>query len=368
VATTEGWTVEYLTHDWATLGTFFPLSPVVVLKLKEPSTLTCELALGDELLTQDLIGPKRTDFRLYRKDTEILTGELRKVNLSGERDTLVCDHSDYMQYLDERIYPFTYPFSFGDWPKSWVAQDLTTIAEAILEAMVDEDPYCPPYVFNNALTGTTTNYQIDAGAETMVLQHLKTLAEQDEGFDFRVKRDVNNVRFTMTSPKFDNGTSVYTITKDIGEIGEGFDWSNDGPEATWTLGLGAGTSNKSAAAISTFDASREQYRRRDAVANFGEVRNLQMLQRLTAAEGYRQRFPQKSLTLPITVNTAHLPNFWASSLGRPYTLLGRRIHVGPILFRNYHTIDADFKIIDMTIAPDESGNDFVTFGLDMIDG
>jgi hypothetical protein len=368
MATTEGWTVHYLDHDWADVTTFFPLDPVVVLKLDEPSTFNCELALGDTLLTQDLIAPKRTDFRLYRADKLIIEGELREVNLSGERDTLVCQHSDYLQYLDERIYPFTYPFTFGDWPKFWTNKDLRIIVEDILDAMMDADPNVPPFIFSNPLTGIETNYQIDAGDQTMVLQHIKTLAEQEGGFDFKARRDGDNVRFTMTSPGFDDESIVYTITKDIGQIGEGFDWTNSGPEATWTMGLGAGSNNKSRAATSTFLPSRQLYRRRDAMVDFGEVRNLAMLQRLTASEGYRQRFPQKSLTLPIMVNTAHLPNFWATSLGRPYSLLGRRIHVGPIIFRNYHTVDADFKIIDMTISPDEDGNDFVTFGLDMIDG
>src|SRR5687767_6420238 len=198
------WQLQYYDHDWNHVEDFDPLDPVVVLKHKEPSTLTCEIALGDENLTQDLIAPKRTDFRLYRHDQEILSGELRDVNLSGERDTLVCQHSDYMQYLDERIYPFVYPFTFGDWPKFWTNQDLTTIAQAILTAMMNADTNVPPFVFSNPLTGQTTNYQIDAGSETMVLEHIKTLAEQDPGFDFRVRRDGDNIRFTMQAPKFDD--------------------------------------------------------------------------------------------------------------------------------------------------------------------
>lgn len=368
MATTDGWTVQYLEHDGSEVEWFTPINPVVVLKHKEPSSGVWEIPLGDPNLTQDLIAPKRNDFNLYRQDQLILEGELREVNLSGNRDTLLCNHEDFLRYLDERIYPYTYPFTFGDWPKIWSGADLTTIVEDILQAMMDADPEVPPYIFTNAMTGQTTNYQIDAGTETKILAHINTLAEQDPGFDFRVRRDGANYRFFMKAPKFDDGANLYTITKDIGEIGKDFDWTNTGPEATWTMGLGAGSNNKSAAKFSTFDASRELYRRRDSSVNFGEVRNAAMLARLTAAEGYRQRFPQKSVTLPITVNTAHLANFWAESLGRPYSLLGRRIHVGPIEFQNYHTVDADFKILDMTISPDKNGNDFVTFGLDMIDG
>ncbi len=368
------WGIDYYAQNLTTnTASFVPIDPVVVLKLKEPCSLTCEIALSDPQLTTDVIAPKATDFQLFRDGTEIISGELREVNLSGERDTLVCQHSDYMQYLDERIYPFVYPFTFGDWPKYpgqtvGVNADLTTITEAILTAMMTADPYVPPYVFTNALTGVTGKYMIDAGDGTTVLAHVRSLAEREDGFDFRVRRDGANVRFTMTNPKFDDATVVYTITKDTGQIGEGFEWTNTGPEATWTMGLGAGSQNKSRAATSTFLASRAAYRRRDAVVDFGEIRNLAQLQALTAAEGYRQRFPQKTLNLPLLVNTADLPNFWAESLGRPYSLLGRRIHVGPILFRNYHTINADFKILDMTIAPDTNGNEFVTFGLDMING
>jgi hypothetical protein len=295
-------------------------------------------------------------------------GELREVSLAGESDLLTLDHEDFLAYLGERIYPFHYPFVFGDWPKKWTAQDLTVIAQDIIAAMLAEDPDVPSFIYANSLTGISTNYQIDAGDQTMVLEHITKLADQDNGFDFYTRRSGSNVRFVMIHPKTDDGEIIYTITRDIGEIGENFQWSNKGPDATWTLGLGAGTNNKSRASEDTYAPSRNQYLRRDSVVDFGEVRNYQMLQRLTAAEGYKQRFPQKTLNLPITVNTAELPNFWAKDLGRPLTLIGKRIHVGPMLFRNYHLIDADFKILDMTIEPDEHGNDFVTFGLDMING
>ncbi len=364
------WTVEYLTHNWGHVETFDPLTPVVVLKVNEPSTFACELPLGDTRLTANIIAPQRSDFRLWRDSTLILDGELKSVNLSGQRDTLECEHADWLQYLDERIYPFHYPFAFGDFPKKWTNVDLTTIVEDILTAtFADILPsqltnYSPPYIFNNALTGTTTNYTIDAGDSTTVLGHIKKLSEQSDGFDFKAKRDGANIRFTMTSPGFNtDDVPVYTITKDD-EIGAGFEWTNTGPQATWTLGLGAGSQNKSRADESVFNPSVVQYRRRDGVTDFGEVRNLLMLQRLTGAEGNRQRAPQHTLNLPLSINTALLPNFWAQSLGRPYSLLGRLIHVGPINFRTYRTIDADYKILDMTIAPDQDGNEFVTFGLD----
>jgi hypothetical protein len=364
------WRVEYYAHDFTLKGEFAPINPVVVLKHKDVSSMTCEIALSEPLLTADLLGPKATNFILYRNDTQILEGEVTENDLAGERDTLLLEHKDWLFYLSERIYPFHYPFVFGDWPKKWTTKDLTLIVADFIQVIQDEDTDTPEFYFNNSLTGISTNYQIDAGDETTILDHIKTLAERDDGFDFRCRQPVGEaIRFNMFHPTNDTGAPVYTITRDVGQIDtESIEWKNSGPDATWTLGLGAGTNNKSRAVEDTYAPSRAAYYRRDKVVNFGEIRNYQMLQRLTAAEGYKQRFPQKSLNLPITVNTAELPNFWASSLGRPYSLLGQRIHVGPMLFRNYHTIDADFKILDMTIEPDSDGNDHVTFGLDMIDG
>lgn len=362
------WTVRYYDHSFAQIAEFDPINPVVSLKHKDVSTATCEIALSEPKLTADLIAPKASYFMMWRNDTMVVDGELKEVNLSGERDTLLCTHEDFLKYLSERIYPFHYPFTFGDWPKKWTAKDLYYIVDKLFQAMMDEDPDVPPFTWNNSNTGISTNYKIDAGDQTTMLDHINKLAEQDQGFDYRARYNGTDIHFQMLAPTNDDGEVVYTLTRHVGQIGEGFDWTNKGPDSTWLLGLGAGSMNKSRAVEDTYAPSRSQYLRRDAVVDFGEIKNYQMLQRLTAAEGHKQRFPQKSCNLPITVNTAELPNFWASSLGRPYTLLGKRIHVGPILFRNYHTIDADFKILDMTIEPDADGNDYVTFGLDMIDG
>lgn len=370
------WRVEYYEHDFTLKGSFEIVDPQVTLKHKDISAFTCEIPLSDPNLTADLLGPKATNFVLWRNDTQILEGEVTENDLAGERDTLLLEHQDWLFYLSERIFPFHYPFLIGDynenpanWPKKWTTTDLTTIVTKILQAMMDDDADTPEFFLNNSLTGVTTNYQIDPGDETSVLDHIRKLAEQDTGFDYYCRQPVGQaIRFHMEAPNKDNGEVIYTITRDVGEIGDGLEWKNTGPDSTWLLGLGSGSMNKSRAAEDTYAPSRAQYYRRDKVVDFGEIRNYQMLQRLTASEGKKQRFPQKTINLPITVDTAQLPNFWASDLGRPYSLLGRRIHVGPMLFRNYHTIDADFKILDMTIEPDSDGNDYVTFGLDMING
>jgi hypothetical protein len=366
------WRLEYREHDWSVVRSFDPINPVVVLKHNEPCTLTCELPLSDDNLTRDLIGPKRNDFRLWRGNTAILDGELREVSLEFERDTLLCEHADYMQYLDERIYPFHYPFVVGEWPKKWATQDLWTVSSAIIDAMMDEDVYVPPYVVTGGLTGVTTNYRIDPGDGTTVLEHLRNLADREDGFDIRVPgRDGtsvgSNIPIQLLHPKADDEEIIYTITESVGQISR-FNWTNKGPDQTWTLGLGSGYPAKSNAQEATHTASRQQFRRRDAVVDFGPIRNLNHLTKLTNAESSRALFPQKELELGVLVDVRDLPNFWAANMGRPRSLLGRRIWVGPINFQRYHTIDAAFKILDMTIEPDPDGNEFVTFGLEMIGG
>lgn len=364
------WYVKYLDHDWDELFDYDPIDPVVVLNHKDPSTLTCELALGQLAQTptdrakRDIIDGKLTCFELWRGTTRILDGELREVNLNFNRDTIVCEHSDYIQYLDERVYPFHYPFIRGDWPKIWQSKDLTVITEDILRAMLDEDSHAPPFAFANSNTAVSTNYQIDAGDGTTVLEHIKTLADRDDGFDYRarVNNDRTAVVFSILHPKNDDGNIVYTITKDIGQITD-IDFTRKGPDATWLLGRAAGTTGTNTAHEVLSETARNAYWRRDAVVDFGKVRNVNELQKITLAEAKKQRRIQRDISLTMLVNTDHLPNFWSAAMGRPYNLLGRRIKVDEIFFHPFHTISEDFKILDMTISPDKEGNEYVAFGL-----
>lgn len=368
------WIVEYQDHDWIEIEKFSPINPVVVFKSGwEPSSFTCELALGDPKLTREIIGPKRTDVRVWRGTNPFFDGELMQVNLEDERDTLLCEHMDYKAYLQERIYPFTYPFEYNKYPIKWQDRDIFTIARRIVERMVEEEPgqFVPPYEVVGSLTGTTTNYQIMPAEETSILEHLQALGDREDGFDLRVNRNGSVIDLKLDHPRIDDDDgahdSIFTITADVGQI-TSLNWTNKGPDQTWFMGLGAGFPNKQNARFHTHFASRQIYRRRERLMDFGNIRNGTHLQKMTNAESIRGLFPQKELELSILVDTVHLPGFWDRGQNRPESLLGRYITIGPINFRDYWTINAQFKILDMTIEPDEDGNEFVTFGLDMVDG
>lgn len=367
------WFVRYLDHDWDRIVDLDTIDPVVVLKHKEPSTFTCEIALGHlqgvptQKAKRDIIDGKLTDFELWRGSTLILDGELREVNLNFNRDTLLCQHADYLQYLDERIYPFHYPFTFGDWPKKWVSEDLTLIVEEILQAMMDEDTHVPPFVFSNSNTGVSTNYQIDAGDGTTILAHIKELASRDDGFDYRARKEGSNVRFRMFAPKVDDGAPVYTITKDVGQITD-LDFTRKGPASTWLLGRGTLGANKGSRAHEVLStAARDAYRRRDAVVDFSHVRNATALEKIATAEAKNQRRIQRDISVTVLVNTDHLPGFWSATENRPYSLLGRRIKVEGVNFHPFHTVEEDFKILDLTINIDSDGNEWASFGLTLED-
>ncbi len=364
--------VEYQTHDWDTVARFEPVNPVVTYKKDEASTFICEIPLSDPKLTRELIGPKRNDVRLWRDNNPIFDGELMEVNIENDRDTLLCTHADYRQYLDERIYPFEWPFEYNyyfegkDAPK-WVGEDIFDIAHDIVLAMVEEDPYCPPYEVGGSLTGVETNYRIEPAEETTILEHLRELGDREDGFDIRVNRTGDHIDVVLLSPRADDGTVMYTITPQVGQITD-FQWTNKGPDNTWFLGLGAGFPNQSNAAFHTHAASRAKFRRRERVESFSTVRNYLHLQQMTNAESIRGLYPQKELELAVMVDITFLPNFWARTLNRPESLLGRRIWVGPFRFYEYWVVNAAFRILDMTIDPDDDGNEFCTFGLEMIDG
>lgn len=368
------WTVQHRDHGGVLLGTYRPINLSFSLRRNEPGDITYELALGDPSLRRDAFAPWRTEWYLRRGGNLIEGGIHTGRNLQEERDSVLISGKSWLEYLDHRIYPFTPEDYIKDnwrlWPKQWPsmgnpAVDVRIIVEEIIQAMVDDDPdYTPPFIIANKNTGTKTVYKIFPGDSTKVLQHIRTLSEQTEGFDYDVIPA--SLEFRMWGPpdRRDSGLPVYnfkiTGTESAGPI-NGLDWTDEGPVATNTVGLGVGgPKGLKMGRSKTYIPSKRRYLRTDVVVDVGRVRDQDMLDRVVDARN--DRHPQKVAGLQIANPEFLVPNFYTG--GRPRSLIGNRIRITRDY--GYHKVDAYFIVNALNFTVDNAGNELVTPDVEMI--
>jgi hypothetical protein len=206
-------------------------------------------------------------------------------------------------------------------------------------------------------TGVTTNFEISPMDSTTIYDMINTLAQNERdqgGFDFLMTWDKI---FKLIYPEIGNpDVPVFTLQVDavtqianMREIG----FTNIGPEGTHFLGVGAGSSNQAGGVNRHFRANSARYRRLDVVEDYGDVKNLDMLERLTG--GSLSTGANPVLEIPIIVDPATIPNFW--SLAKP----GKYIEVNYEM--RFHEIASAQKIVSMDCSADQEGNELVTIGV-----
>lgn len=361
-------------------GQYVPENLAFSLRNSEPGTISYEIPLSEPFLTKDQFAPYRTDWYLYRAGTGpggydlIEAGIMTDVNLSGDRDSVLVTGKSMLHYLERRTYPFD-PVAYVtdhdwvSWPKQWptaqgdAGTDLTTIVQAILQAMLDASPNTLPITFSNVPTGSLGFYKIFPADQTTIFEHIQKLAGMEDGFEFELVPQ--SLQFKMYSPDRDTFQPVYRFTIS-GTEADGqvtlADWTNSGPASTYFIGYGAGSKIKKGA-ISTYLPSEELYRRLDRTEDFGEISSQDMMDRVSASQGYQDRFPQKKLSLSILNPEFLATNFYTA--GRPRSLIGQRVHF-TFDFINYHKVDADYRVIALNWDVDEGTNEIVEWELEMV--
>lgn len=349
----------------------------------EVGEITYELALSYTGLNRDEFAPKRTNFTLYRTGSPnpIMGGRHTSRNLNKDRDSVLVGGQDWIGWLKERTYPFdpniylngpeSDPQHYSHWPKTWPsprsdpAVDIRDILQDIINAALDvaEYPESPPITMNLPLTGQEERHVIYPGDSQTLFDYIKLFADTTPGFEFDITP--LNLEFRIYVPDRDGGQPVYWFQTGLpenigGQITE-FDWTDEGPVATRTLGLGHGTQTKKGF-VSTFEASRQTYYWLDKVHDFGQVANQETLNRITASEGLNDRFPAKRLSITIFNPEFLEPNFFTG--GRPRTLLGNRVRATHDF--GYHKVDAFYKVNAIICDVDGSGNEEVELELEMI--
>lgn len=361
--------------------------------------------------------PFRTNYQLWRRSTGsgvcISSGMVTSTNLNFNRDTILVGGKDWLHYLQRRIYPFD-PELYVDggwtqWPRQWpdlrgiygprdfiqnptVAQltggvkiDVAVIVREIIQSMwfdppteivkpptgpmrnvqwpngVDRTTGVPPFKQNLKETGQNTTYKIFPGDTTTIFDHITKLSEQvEKGFEFDI--DPFSLEFRMWSPRKDMDTyPMYTIFPGEHEFSGqvvDFDWTNDGPDGTYLIGLGSG--RHKVGRIWTDADNVELFGRLDKTYDFGEVSDPDML--IELLKDQNDLHPQRKLALTLLNPEFLSPNFYTGD--RPRSLVGRRIQV-QAPFLPYRQINAQFRVNAIKWAVDNSTNENVELELEM---
>ena len=220
----------------------------------------------------------------------------------------------------------------------------------------------PRITLSVPLTGQTTKYKIYPGDSTTIFDHLTTLSGQtSKGFEFDILPI--SLEFKMWSPRrtLANEPPFYGFSpsdnEEGGEITE-WDWTNDGPDATYLLGLG--TRDHRVGKVWTTIDNRQEFGRLDKVYDYGALTVTDML--LQLLKDQNDLHPQKKLNFQLLNPEFITPNFYTG--GRPRNLIGTMVHAFHD-FTPLHTVDAFFRINSIGWQVDHSTNELVDLELEM---
>lgn len=387
------------------VGEYSLLEPNVEVRNSEVGGFAGTLALGQKRrnsttlgITRDQFAPYRSLYEVWRQSSGsgvcISDGFLTSVNLQFNRDTALIQGKDYKHYLERRIYPFNpdyfterdpdFPEHYLDqWPKVWPTMevgdqdpiDVRLIIQDLLLSMRTVTPVdsrttprptgtalgVPPFVWNIPNTGIMTKYKILPGDQTTILQHIQRFSEQRNGFEWDILPQT--LEFKLWAPtKYAGNIPVYWFAPSQYEI-DGpfteFDWTNDGPEGTYLIGLGSGR-HKVGRVWTDIDTVR-RFGHFDMPYDFGEMQNTESI--LQLLKDQNDLWPQKKFNATLLNPEFLSPNFYTG--GRPRALIGAHIRVTH-MFAPYHLVDAYFKINAIRWNVDTSTNESVALELEMV--
>ena len=161
------------------------------------------------------------------------------------------------------------------------------------------------YITCLVTTGAKMEYEIYPFDTTTIMQHIKTIAEQDVGFDFDIKYfSSQELNFVLHSPI----KEVAGYSLDRTNI-TSLSFSNDGPVGTRNYVIGDGTLGTNWGFIDEYIPSSDRFRTLESVTRFGRIKDLDALKSLAKSEKARTKDP--TLSVNITVYPDTIPNFWA---------------------------------------------------------
>lgn len=362
-------------HAGTPLATFTPVGGSLrwayrMAQLGGPGEIQWEVALSDGSLTADVFGPYRTDWLLRMNGIVDLCGGITTSVNTGSDDTGMFGSVrvaglDWLHYL-EQPWPFNYSSvatnqatnqlsTLAQLFKIWNGQTQQTIVQALVDAV---STYESAPAFTTIFSGTgwsnTLSKEIGFGDDTTLLQLILDVASLGTGaaaLGFDVFVDPNKV-ITLTSPRTTDPTAVtptYTLD-DSNVVAPPLDWTNNGPRATDTVTFGAAANNTNRIGFSTYQPSRDTYRR---WVRFEQL-NMASRDSIAAAAdsvGYYDRFPHKDLKLTIRPDLLDAGDETAGFLNRLGEAFAVNYNIAP-----YHHINANFWVVEQQFYSPDGAN------------
>lgn len=338
--------------DGQVLGFWNPLDLELSVNQNEEGSITGGFGRSDPTVGRNFFGPYRNDWFLFRDTKLLASGPMINAGWTDQNEGMITfAGATWHRLLDKRIWYFNpaepdYPtlisnfiYRSGVFPpadQKAVDRALHLIVRDLLDNVEDNgNSGDPTYTIQGTTQGAVMSYEIYPFDTTSILQHIKTISEQDNGFDFDITyRSHNSLNFRIFSPIKDSGGIVFNLDRD--NI-QSLTFANDGPLGTRNYVIGDGQPGTNWGFIDEYIPSSERFRTIESVTRFGRVKNRAALERLANSETARTKEPVLSVNLTVYPDT--IPNFWSK--------LDTGIRV---------TVDYDFGFHNLNSNPDDSGS------------
>jgi hypothetical protein len=314
------WQIRHKNHQHEILHTVDPEDLNFNINLNDPHDINYSISLDHPVVKEentaegDFIGAYQTDWILLRNGTPIpgMSGMITSVHLAEGEEKIDIAGKSWLHYLERRIYPYN-PLNPTQYRFRAYQTDVALIIHDMLQAVLAM-PYSVAIDVSDLTAWTTfnENMKIEFGDTEDILSKIKGMAEGKPGFDFEITWDR---KFKLYYPEYSDPTIIEfkmvtnakpTLTQTDSALS--VDWTDNGPEFTHILGLGAGSSPHLGAARGSTEG-QQVFRRLDGSVDFGDVPSRAKLNRLT--EGALRAGVRPQREVPIDVAPENISaNFW----------------------------------------------------------
>lgn len=335
-----------------TVGTWKPLDLDLNITQNEVGSITGAFARSDPTVKRNFFGPYRNDWFLYRDGQLLSSGPITQAGWSDTEEGIITfAGKTWHHLLDRRIWYFDpeepdYPtlisnfiYRSGVFPPADQKALMRSLHLIVRDLLDDVEAHGVPTDPSYTIRGTTPDaqmqYEIYPFDTTSIYQHIKTISEQDIGFDFDIEWTGTFTRdFVIHAPIKESNGIVYRFNRDnIVSL----NFANDGPVGTREYVIGDGQPGTNWGILDQYIPSMDRFRTLEVVTRFGRVKDRAALERLAQSEISRTKEP--NLSVDITVYPDTIPNFWPK--------LDTGIQV---------TVDYDFGFHNLNSNPDDAGS------------
>lgn len=382
------WTVVHRDHDGATVGEYKPANDInLSVNKNAPSSWTYDIARSDVTLYRDAFAPYRTDSFLYRDDVLVLSGPHTSRSWDSQNEGVISVGAlDWMHLLEKLYFPMPITankidvdlrkIAFYSWgmdqvgitDPNGVVEQLPTSLDMIVRKLcevrneVDDVQWSTFVMPGGGNIPVYTPYQIAGLDGKSFYNYLTELSEMQLGFDFDVRYNGHNdLRIRLWHPTRQEVTpSVFFHDE---EQFATFKWTDEGPIAARTYGLGPGSGTVTRVAdVSVYTPSEEVYRPLEQYEDFSDLTDYyqydmtideadHIIDRLTGAAGHRNRGPRHNVECSFLTSVLGF-NFWTQM--HP----GTRINID--IDFEFHRVDHDYVMLGYDAVINSGGDETIT--------